>query len=375
MQEAETCYRQALQLRPQYAEALTNLGLVLAEQARLEEAEQCHSRALQIRPGFAEAHRNRSLVRLLTGNLRQGWEDYEWRWRCADFSPPGLRQPQWDGGPLRRRTILLYSEQGYGDTFQFVRYGSLLQQHGARVILVTRDELIPLLTSCPAVDQLFSPGERLPRFDVHLPLLSLPHTCGTTLETIPADVPYLYADPHLARHWRWQLQPLDGLKVGICWQGSSTNRYYRTHGIPLGCFELLARLPGVHLISLQKIQQHDCPAQATFPLHDFTSQMDEHTGAFMDTAAVIANLDLVITFDTSIGHLAGAMGKPVWIALPYVPEWRWLLDRDDSPWYPTARLFRQPEPGNWDAPFAAIQEALQSTLRCRTGEVPHVAGP
>jgi Flp pilus assembly protein TadD len=356
--EAEVCHRRALEIDPHDAQAWTNLGLVLADQGRVQDAVACHGEAIRLRPDYAEAHRNRSLSLLLLGDYGRGWDDYQWRWRCADFAYLRFSQPRWDGAALPGGTVLLHSEQGYGDTFQFIRYAPLVKRDVGRVVLATRRELIPILGRCAGIDQLVPLDAELPDFDAHCALMSLPRVFATTVETIPAEVPYVFADSQRVAAWRDELRSLSGLRVGLCWQGSSGNQYYREHGIRLACLAPLAGVENVQWISLQKGSGGERLADAPLPIVDLSSRLDVDGGAFEDTAAVIALLDLVIAFDTSVAHLAGAMGKPVWIALPSVPDWRWLLDRDDSPWYPTARLFRQPEPGNWDQPLRRMAEAL-----------------
>ena len=295
------------------------------------------------------------------GRFEQGWPGYEWRWKCKEFgSLPPFHPPLWDGSPLDGRTILVHAEQGLGDTLQFIRYAPLVHQRGGRVILVCQPPLIGLLTRSPGVERLVAQGEALPDYDVHVPLMSLPGLLGTTLESVPADVPYLDAEPQLVEAWRHRLGSYPGFKVGIVWQGNPKFRLDRRRSIPLAQFAPLARVPGVHLFSLQKGPGAEQLAAVTdrFPVTDLGRRLDD----FMDTAAVLKNLDLVISVDTAIAHLAGALGIPVWVALPFVPDWRWLMDREDSPWYPTMRLFRQARPGQWEDVFQRIAEALQRRL-------------
>jgi tetratricopeptide (TPR) repeat protein len=350
---AVACCRRAIELLPDYAEAHNNLGNALAYQGKLDEAVACYEQALQWKPDHADAHFNRSLVWLRKGDFERGWPEYEWRWQMKEFRPPRFRQPVWDGRPLERRSILLRAEQGFGDTLQFVRYATLVKERGARVLLQCQRPFLRLLASCPGVDAAIGQGEDLPAFDVHAPLLSLPGIFRTSLETIPADVPYLFADPGLIEHWRTELGPIAGFKIGIFWQGTTTDP---ARIIPLSCFESLAGLPGVRFVSLQKgsgvEQLQDWPDR--FPITEVGSRLDD----FMDTAAVLRNLDLVIACDTAVAHLAGAIGVPVWVALPFAADWRWLLDRSDNPWYPTMRLFRQKQRGDWAGVFEQIKTAL-----------------
>jgi tetratricopeptide (TPR) repeat protein len=362
-QQAVACYQQAIALKPDFAEAHNNLGYALKEQGRFDEALASFLRALRLKPDYADAHWNRSLIWLAQGDFRQGWPEYEWRWKLKDLPPPTLHQPRWDGSDLNGRTILLHAEQGLGDVLQFIRYAPLVRQRGGRVILACPQSLLPLLARCAGIDQILAKGSPLPPFDVHAPLLSLPGLFRTTLADIPASVPYLYPDPGLVEHWRRQLSTITAFKVGIVWQGNPKHKLDRQRSIPLRHFEALARIPGVQLFSLQKgagTEQIEV-LQGRFSLIDLGSRLDQTSGAFMDTAAVMHSLDLVVTSDTAIAHLAGGLGVPVWLALPFVADWRWLLDRDDSPWYPSMRLFRQTRPGDWDDVFQRLAAAIESS--------------
>jgi tetratricopeptide (TPR) repeat protein len=360
LDEAVACYRRALELEPDFAQAHNNLGAVFHDQGKFDEALACYGRALELKPDYANAHHNRSLVRLLVGDFQHGWPEYEWRWRTKGYGPLPFRQPLWDGRPLQGGSILLFAEQGLGDVIQFARYAALLKASGARVIVGCQEPLLRLLARCCGIDALVGPGDDLPAIDVCASLLSLPGIFHTSLETIPADIPYLSADRALVERWREELTGIAGFKIGIAWQGSPTYRADRDRSIPLACFEPLARCRGVRLLSLQKKwgaeQLHEIAGR--FPVTDLGARLDETAGAFMDTAAVMMSLDLVITSDSAIAHLAGALGVPVWVALPLVPDWRWLLDRRGSPWYPTMRLFRQKKAGNWAELFEEIKAEL-----------------
>jgi tetratricopeptide (TPR) repeat protein len=366
-EEAMACYRRALELKPDYVPAHNNLGNALMNAGKLDEAIACYRRALELEPDYAEAHSNRSLASLLMGNFEDGWSEYDWRWKANNFAQPVFSQPLWDGRPLEGRAILLYAEQGLGDTIHFVRYAAQVKQRGGSVVVKCPRPLLYLLRSCAGIDRLVAEGEELPPFGVQAPLLSLPGIFHTTLENLPATVPYLYAEPDLVQRWQQELDRLAGFKIGIAWQGSRKHPKDRDRSIPLGCFEPLARCCGVRLLSLQKhsgTEQIQEVAQR-FPIIDLASRLDEASGAFMDTAAVMKTLDLVITCDTAVAHLAGALGVPVWVALPLVPDWRWLLDRSDSPWYPTMRLFRQESHGDWPGVFRRIEVALGERLAGR----------
>ena len=368
LDEAVVCYRRALELKPDMVEAHNNLGNALMAAGKLDEAIACYRRALELEPDYAEAHSNRSLASLLMGNFEDGWPEYDWRWKANNFVQPVFSQPLWDGRPLEGRSILLYAEQGLGDTLHFVRYAAQVKQRGGSVVVQCPRPLLSLLRSCAGIDQLVAEGDELPPFDVQAPLLSLPGVFHTTLENLPATIPYLYAEPDLVQRWQQELDRLAGFKIGIAWQGSPTHRNDRNRSIPLGLFEPLACCPGVQLLSLQKYtgaEQLQEVAQR-FPIVDLASRLDEVSGAFMDTAAVMKTLDLVVTCDTAVAHLAGALGVPVWVALPFIADWRWLLDRSDSPWYPTMRLFRQESREDWQGVFRRIEVALGERLARRT---------
>ena len=364
LDEAVACQRRALELKPDFAVAYVNLGIALVDLGRFAEAMACYDRALELEPDLPEARLNRSLLMLLSGDFQHGWPEYEWRWQAKQrrFVSRFSQRPLWDGCPLQGKTILLYAEQGLGDVIQFIRYAPLVKQRGARVLVECQKPLVRLLAGCRGVDELFGLEDDLPPFDYHAPLLSLPGIFQTRLDTLPAEVPYLVAAPSLVETWRRRLRDLVGFKIGIGWQGSPPYVGDRWRSIPLGCFAPLAAMAGVRLVSLQKTAGRGQLAEVgdRFQVVDFADEMDEAAGPFMDTAAIMTQLDLVITSDTAVAHLAGALGVAVWVALPLVPDWRWLLDRDDSPWYPTMRLFRQKKLGDWAGVFDEIKTALSS---------------
>ncbi len=355
--EAIGHYRRAIALKPDYAEAYNNLAAAISVDS-LDEATEYYCRALIIKPDFAEAHFNLSLVRLLVGDFEKGWEGHEWRWKCeAAAKPRDFTQPLWDGSDLDGRTILLHAEQGYGDTLQFIRYAPLVQQCGGRVIVECQPPLTCLLRSAAGIDQLVQQKTPLPAFDTHLPLLSLPRIFRTRLHNIPATTSYLTLPSN----------PCDALdnvigphrnkrRIGIVWRGRETHSNDLNRSCPLSCFVDLARRPDVSLFSLQKGPSSLANAKTPvdFPILDLSRYFDD----FYDTANAIGRLDLIITVDTSVAHLAGALGHPVWVLLPYLPDWRWLLDREDSPWYPSMRLFRQKSPGDWNGVFQQIAMAI-----------------
>ena len=361
-------YQRALQVNPNFADAYSNLGNALNDLGRVEEAIVAYRQAVRLKPDFAEAHLSLATVLLLTGNLPAGWPEYEWRFACRQPELPEFHKPRWDGSPLNGRTIVLYGEQGLGDKLQFMRYAPLVKARGGRVVVACNQVLLPILSRCAGIDEFVPiPGGELPPFDVYAPLLSLPGILGTTLETIPAEVPYLFADPELVQSWKEKLSGQTAFKVGIVWQGSTLNKGGLARSIALKHFAPLGQVEGIQLYSLQRGFGSEQLAGLADQLRvdDFEGRLDENTGAFMDTAAVVRNLDLVITADTSIGHLAGGLGVPVWGAIPFAPDWRWLLGRDDSPWYPNLRLFRQERIGDWDGVFERIAQALKRHLADR----------
>jgi Flp pilus assembly protein TadD len=360
LDEAAASYRDAARIRPAFVEALTNLGTVLREKGRPDEAAASYEEALRLRPDYAEAHLNLGLTRLLLGDFERGWAGYEWRRRARALPEHPSGRPRWDGSPLEGKAILLVAEQGLGDTIQFVRYAPMVRERGGVVLLECPPSLRSLLADAPGVDRVVVPGERTPEFAVQAPLPGLPGILGTTWESIPAPVPYLRADPDRVRLWRRELVDPPGFRVGIVWRGHPKHPGDRRRSIPLECLAPLGELPGVRLVSLQKgpgSEQLDGRDWRRSIL-DVGRRLDD----FADTAAVLANLDLLIACDTAVAHLAGALGVPAWVALPFDPDWRWLLGRDDSPWYPSLRLFRQDRPGEWDDVFGRIMRELRGAL-------------
>jgi Flp pilus assembly protein TadD len=364
--------REALKLKPDYSEAHTNLGNALRDLNRYEEAQSSYTRALEIQPAYADAHWNRALAWLMAGDYERGWPEYEWRFRCKFFNPRSFSQPVWQGEPLAGRTILLYGEQGLGDTLQMIRYVRLVKQRGGRVMVECQPQLTGLLTGCPGIDVLAPQGATLPPFDVQASLMSLPAIFKTTRETVPNESPYLFSDGRLIEHWHRQLSGHRGFRIGIVWQGNPQFREDRYRSFPLAKLAPLARLPGVRLFSLQKghgleqieaLQKGD--GESSFSVVELGSQLDNATGPFVDTAAVIKNLDLIIAPNTGLAHLAGALGAPVWLPISAFPEWRWISGEEETPWYPTMRLFRQKKLGDWDDVFARMAAALCELLASR----------
>jgi tetratricopeptide (TPR) repeat protein len=363
LEQAAASYRRALELRPKYADACNNLGTLLRYLGRPSEGVQFLERAIQIDPQNANAHFNLGSHRLMLGDFTGGWPEYEWRLHQADIEHRTFHQPRWQGEPLQGRSILLWAEQGFGDTLQFVRYAKFVKQRGGHVSVECQPELVKLLARSPAIDRCVAKGEPLPTFDVQASLVSLPGIFGTTLETIPAVVPYVVPDAELIAAWKRELPAFTGLKAGIIWQGNPRFRKDRFRSIDLDHFRPLAEVPGVQLFSLQKGAGREALAKyaGQLPIVDLADRLHD----FDDTAAVLSNLDLLITSDTAPAHLAGALGVPVWLALGLAADWRWMLARDDSPWYPSMRLFRQRDLGNWTDVFERIRRALAERIAAR----------
>jgi tetratricopeptide (TPR) repeat protein len=354
---AEANYREALAGQPDYPEAHNNLGLALQIQGQLDEAMQHFDRALELAPAFASAHANRAQLRLLHGDLQQGWLEYEWRWRLPRTALPSLPIPIWDGTRLAGRSLLLRAEQGFGDTIQFIRFAAQLHRAGIRVFVECQPTLVSLLALAPGVQHAFARGRALPQCEAQIPIASLPRVLNIAdLAAVATPDPYLQADPQLTATWRGRLALDDVLHVGIAWKGSAGHPQDCHRSFAPEHFAALAAVPGIKLVSLQAGQRAPASLHALEPLG---APSDDQPLSFADTAAIVANLDLVITCDTAIAHLSGALGVPVWIALPLIPDWRWLLGRDDSPWYPSARLFRQTRLDDWSDVFARIATALE----------------
>lgn len=350
--EALAALQSALQLRPDYAEAESNLGNVLVAMGRTDRAVSAYRRALAIAPDEAETRTNLGVALLQAGRFEEGWASYEWRFARRGSAMRDLPQPLWQGDDLGERVLLVHAEQGFGDTIQFCRFVPMLGSH--RIVLEVPGKLKALLSTLSNAVRVVSRGEELPPADLHCPLLSLPHRLGTTLETIPAAVSYLRAAPRAAARWRQRLQRCaelkdGGFRVGLAWAGNPDYPADRRRSIAPAMLASLLAVRGVHFISLQPE-----PAPPGMPILSFPESLED----FADTAALIAALDLVISVDTATVHLAGALGKPVWLLNRFDSCWRWLSGRTDSPWYPTVRQFRQSHPGDWTGVLAATADAL-----------------
>lgn len=357
LDEAVASCQRALEIKPDHVSALNNLGFIQISQARLNEGIASYRRALALKPNDVETHMNLSLALLRMGNFERGWEEHEWRRRDSKYKQPVFPQPQWDGANLSGKAILLHAEQGLGDTLHFIRYVPLVKRRGGRVIVACQPPLVRLLASVKGVDQIIPMGTSLPDFDVYLPLPSLPWIFKTRSNSIPADVPYLLPPLEAYPQLDTLLKPAQGKKrIGIVWAGNEAHVNDHNRSCTLSWFKELAAAKKTALFSLQKGSRDLAHAQPApdFPITDLSPYIED----FCDTAAAIMRLDLVITVDTSVAHLAGALNRPVWVLLPFVADWRWLQDREDSPWYPGMRLFRQTSPGDWAGVFARVRRAL-----------------
>ena len=338
-------YDRAIELMPNDALFWLNRGLALDDLNRNEEAQVCFDKSIELKPDYAEAYWNKSLSLLLSGEFVRGWILYEWRWKKEDTleNKRNFLQPLWLGADdIAGKTILLHAEQGLGDTIQFCRYSKLVKERGARLLLEVPKALLGLLSGLEGVDQFVEKGKTLPSFDYHCPLMSLPLAFNTTLASIPNNIPYIHSNINNQSKWQERIGGA-GFKVAICWQGNTKAKVDVGRSFPVSLFEGLAQIDGVRLISLQKNegveQLRNLPVGMI--VETLPDEFDSGENAFLDSVAVMKCVDLLITSDTALTHLAGALGVKTWLPLKYVPEWRWMLDRSDSPWYPNHRLFRQ----------------------------------
>ncbi len=361
-EEAVASFDRALAIQPQHVEALNNRGNAQRALGQLEDALASYDRALSFLPGDAEAHWNASLACLALGDYERGWAEYEWRWQNRSLKLPrrAIDRPLWLGqDDIAGKAILVHPEQGIGDTIQMVRYVPLVAARGARVIVACHAALHALFRTVEGVSSAMVTESAPPPFDYHIPIMSLPRAFGTVLATLPSGVPYLHAPEPAAEAWRKRLARYGARpKVGLVWAGNPKHARDRARSIAV---ERLAPLVASSECAFFSLQKGAAAAEVTAfdpsgkRVADHTSELE----TFADTAALIAALDLVISVDTAVAHLAGAQGKPVWILLPLAPDWRWMLGREDSPWYPTARLFRQPAAGDWDSVLRRVARELE----------------
>jgi tetratricopeptide (TPR) repeat protein len=370
-EEAVALGRRAIALQPDFMTAQFNLATALAKHGDIDESIAAFSRAIALEPSRAEPHFSLAQALLLRGDFAQGWGEFEWRWKLKDYEwirdiRGALERPRWSGEEIAQKTIMLCAEQGLGDTLQFVRYVPLVVARAGRVILLVQPSLKSLLANIAGVT-LLGLDAPSPDYDVYCPLLSLPRLFATTAQTIPAQAQYPAADAGAIQRWGLRLGEA-GLRVGIAWQGKPGTVTDRGRSFPLASLAPLSRIPGVRLISLQKNDGVEQLAGLPEGMRVETLGPDFDGGpdAFVDTAAVMTNLDLIVTSDTAIAHLAGALGRRTWVALKSVPDWRWQLGTPLSPWYPTMRLFRQRTAGDWDGVFAEMEEELAQSASIRS---------
>ena len=362
--EAAAHFSQAAKLWPGNPLVHLNLGTILRDVGELDAARRHFEQAVQLQPDLADAHMGLAWLLLMQGDFSRGWAEYEWRWRCPGFQWPKYSPPLWDGTSLEAKTILLHAEQGLGDTIQFVRYAPLLAQRGAVVAVLCPRSLHALVAAVGGVQRVVSDVTALPQFDCWCPLLSLPLRFGTTLETIPGKVPYVTPDAEKTDQWRERLRhDPPGLRIGFCWAGNRTNMNDENRSIPPKMLEPLNGVANVVFYNLQVPADIELANALPFRVIDHTSAITD----FSDTAALISQLDLVISVDTAVAHLSGAMGKQVWTLLRFAPDFRWLLDRPDSPWYPTMRLFRKKPLEPWPSLIQEITAALEKWSQERRG--------
>ena len=369
LDEAVASYHKTIAIRSDFAEAHSNLGNVLMDLGKLDVAAVSYQKALAINPSYAEVRSNLGILQLLKGDLQDGWENFAWRRHVNDsgLHPRDYKEPFWDGSALEGKTIFIYPDQGLGDTIMFARYLPLVAACGGRVIFEVPKPLFRLFQGMEHGADLLKPGEPTLPFDCHAPLFDLPRFLNTTLETIPANIPYLSAESDRVEQWNKRIGD-EGLRVGIAWQGNPEYKLDNRRSFPLTAFSKFPAVEGLRIISLQKHfgeeQLQDLPPGMV--VENLGEDLDAGEDAFIDTAAVMMSLDLIITCDTAIGHLAGALGCPVWVALAFSAECRWMREREDTPWYPTMRLFRQSTIGDWAEVFEKIGKALhdQSSQDC-----------
>jgi hypothetical protein len=349
--QAADLFRQAVALNPRDSASWNNLGKCLKELNRLDDSVAAYERALEISSDYPNARFGRGTSLLAAGRLEEGFKDYEWRRRLLAARKFG--RPEWTGNQIGGKTLFLYAEQGYGDALQMVRFIPLARERGARIVLECRPDLETLFNYSRSAEQVVPFGAPVPAFDYFLPLASLPHVLGVTRETISQQTPYLQAPPN-----RSLASARNGkLKVGLVWAGSPDHQQDAARSIRLEALMPVLQVPGTSFFSLQKpVPERDHPC-----LNGFSDRINSDLPLkdFLETASIINALDLVITVDTAVAHLAGALGKPVWVLLQHSPDWRWSLDSADTPWYPTMKLFRQSERNHWDKPIASVAEALR----------------
>jgi Flp pilus assembly protein TadD len=357
--EAAACYRRAIELEPGSPQAHNNLGNVLLALGRAQEALPHYRRAVALEPGYVDAHSNLAMALLLRGDFEEGWRELEWRHRRPGRSAPNL--PQWQGESFAGRTLLVMAEEGHGDSIHFMRYLPKVAARGGNLVVAVHRPLVELTRQLLPEAEVVPMEQRWPRFDLWCPLMSLPRILGTTVETVPSAVPYLAVDRAVVERWRTRLGVSPALKVGLVWSGALGYGNNARRAIPAERLAPLLRSEGVRWFSLQVGPRARELAGLPAGVVDLAPRLTD----FTETAGALLGLDLLISTDTSVPHLAGALARPVWVMLAFVPDWRWMLDRDTSPWYPTMRLFRQPAQGAWDDVVSRVRAELQAVLQGR----------
>ena len=353
LEQAIQIYHKTLVIRPNYPQAYNNLANTLKEQGKLQGAVQAYHKAIEINPSYIDAHKNLGIVLLLQGDFQRGWQEYEWRLKSDDLCIANRAQTRWDGSSLSGKTILLYAEQGFGDTIQFIRYVHLLVEYDTEIIVECQPELLQLFKNIGAIKKTIVVGESSPKFDVNASLLSLPRILGTDLNSIPVKSPYLYTKS--GSHT--DLEMCSEYKVGIVWAGNLKHPNDNNRSVELQQFSVLFDVEACQFFSLQVGKRRDDIIR--YHYSNTIIDLGGDFSNFSDTAAAILELDLVISVDTAVAHLAGALGKPIWVLLPFMPDWRWLLEREDTPWYPTMRLFRQTDTRDWAGVLQKVRFALE----------------
>jgi Flp pilus assembly protein TadD len=359
-EEAIASYQRALRLKPAYPEALNNMGGEYGRLAKMNECIQCLRQCIALKPNDPDAHWNLSVALLLIGQWGEGWNEFEWRLRRPESPGKSFPKPLWAGQPLAGRTILLWSEQGFGDMLQFFRYVAVVKQLGARVILWMPRPLIPLLAAQNVADVIVDGEAVLPPFDYHLALMSVPRVVRTTVQTVPGQCAYIRPSAERSAHWAGRLKQTPTRKIGIAWAGRPEHPNDRRRSIPANLLRPLGEVKDVTFVTVQP-RLVNVPPPEGLPLLDYGLELTD----FADTAGLISQLDLLISVDTSVAHLAGAMGKPVWLLLPFSPDWRWLMVRTDTPWYPSMRLFRQRRLGEWGEVVSRISAECKVQSECK----------
>ncbi|MBF0147820.1 MAG: tetratricopeptide repeat protein [Magnetococcales bacterium] len=368
MEESAACYERALALKPDYYEALNNLGVARYKQNRLMEAIELFMKVQEMAPEYPDAYYNEGMARLAIGDFQRGWQHCEWRLKMRAYQIAGHSQPIMDQAMAKGRQILLHCEQGMGDSIQMIRYAAMIKEMGATVVVFCPKALTRLFATVKGIDFLSDDPELIPPCDHRIPILSLPLFCQTHHpDRVPTPIPYLFANPDRVAVMRDQFKDAKGLKVGLVWRGNPGHSNDRNRSLDVTLMSRLLEIQGCRFVNLQLgLTERE---QAVFAGRTHWMDMSAMLSDFADTAAVVTQLDLVITVDTSVAHLTGALGRPAWVLLPKVADWRWLQERDDSPWYPTLRLFRQPDFGDWETVMTQVAQKLAQSAR---GELPPV---